>query len=32
MLMPANSAMQPMVFEAGDVTIFGRVVTVMRRL
>jgi repressor LexA len=31
-LMPANSSMQPMVFEPSDVTIYGRVVTVMRRL
>lgn len=31
-LEPANSRLQPMVFPADDVTIFGRVVTVMRRL
>ena len=31
-LMPANATLQPMVFEPGDVTIYGRVVTVMRRL
>jgi repressor LexA len=31
-LVPANSNMQPMVFPAADVTVFGRVVTVMRRL
>jgi len=31
-LMPANASLQPMVFEPGDVTIYGRVVTVMRRL
>jgi repressor LexA len=31
-LVPANSTMQPMVFEPGEVTIYGRVVTVMRRL
>jgi repressor LexA len=31
-LVPANSSMQPMEFAPGDVTIYGRVVTVMRRL
>ena len=31
-LVPANSSMEPMEFPAEDVTIFGRVVTVMRRL
>lgn len=31
-LRPANSTMEPMTFEPGDVEIFGRVVTVMRRL
>lgn len=31
-LVPANSSMSPMEFEPGEVTIFGRVVTVMRRL
>jgi repressor LexA len=31
-LLPANSALQPMRFPAADVSIFGRVVTVMRRL
>jgi repressor LexA len=31
-LQPANSSMQPMEFAADDVTIYGRVVTVMRRL
>ena len=31
-LMPANSALQPMEFERDEVTIYGRVVTVMRRL
>ena len=31
-LEPANARLQPMVFPADDVTIFGRVVTVMRRL
>jgi repressor LexA len=31
-LIPANSTMEPMRFGADEVTIFGRVVTVMRRL
>jgi repressor LexA len=31
-LVPANSTMEPMVFSPADVTIYGRVVTVMRRL
>ena len=31
-LLPANSSLEPMVFSAGEVAIFGRVVTVMRRL
>jgi len=31
-LLPANSALEPMVFPAADVVIFGRVVTVLRRL
>ena len=31
-LEPANARLVPMVFPADDVTIFGRVVTVMRRL
>ena len=31
-LIPANSRLQPMVFDADQVQIFGRVVTVMRRL
>jgi repressor LexA len=31
-LSPANSSMEPMVFAADEVTIYGRVVTVMRRL
>ena len=31
-LIPANSTMQPIELPAGDVTIYGRVVTVMRRL
>jgi repressor LexA len=31
-LLPANSTMAPMVFPASEVTIFGKVVTVLRRL
>ena len=31
-LVPANSSMQPMVFTADEVTVFGKVVTVMRSL
>jgi len=31
-LLPANSTLEPMVFAAAEVAIFGRVVTVMRRL
>ena len=31
-LLPANSSLEPMVFSADEVAIFGRVVTVMRRL
>ena len=31
-LVPANSSMQPMEFAPDEVTIYGRVVTVMRRL
>lgn len=31
-LVPANSTMEPMRFAAGEVTIYGRVVTVLRRL
>ena len=31
-LLPANSSLEPMVFSAEEVAIFGRVVTVMRRL
>ena len=31
-LQPANSTMKPMEFPADDVTVYGRVVTVMRRL
>lgn len=31
-LVPANSSMEPMEFPADEVTLYGRVVTVMRRL
>lgn len=31
-LLPANPALEPMRFHPGEVTIYGRVVTVMRRL
>jgi repressor LexA len=31
-LEPANARLEPMVFDAEDVQVFGRVVTVMRRL
>jgi repressor LexA len=31
-LVPANETMEPMAFDASEVTVFGRVVTVMRRL
>lgn len=31
-LVPANTSMSPMEFDPGEVTVFGRVVTVMRRL
>ena len=31
-LMPANSMLEPMVFNSDDVMLFGRVVTVLRRL
>ena len=31
-LTPANPALDPMVFDSGDVEIFGKVVTVLRRL
>jgi repressor LexA len=31
-LTPANARLAPMVFDAADVTVFGRVVTVLRRL
>jgi len=31
-LTPANSRLSPMVFEPSEVTVFGKVVTVLRRL
>jgi repressor LexA len=31
-LVPANARLEPMVFEPDDVTVFGKVVTVLRRL
>ena len=31
-LTPANARLEPMVFDPSDVTVFGKVVTVMRRL
>lgn len=31
-LLPANAALEPLRFPAGDVRVFGRVVTVLRRL
>jgi repressor LexA len=31
-LTPSNSSMKPMVFEKGEVSIYGKLVTVMRRL
>ena len=31
-LTPSNSTMEPMVFDEADVALYGRVVTVMRRL
>jgi SOS-response transcriptional repressor LexA len=31
-LLPSNPRLEPMVFDAAEVTVFGRVVTVMRRL
>jgi repressor LexA len=31
-LLPSNDTMQPMVFDANDVVVFGKVVTVMRKL
>ena len=31
-LVPSNVRLEPMTFDPDDVTIFGKVVTVMRRL
>ncbi len=31
-LIPANERLSPMVFESGEITVYGKVVTVMRRL
>jgi len=31
-LTPANAAFEPMVFDGDDVTIFGKVVTIVRQL
>ncbi len=31
-LLPANPSLEPMVFDAGEVDVYGRVVTVLRRL
>ena len=31
-LTPANAALDPMVFDSGDVSIFGKVVTIVRQL
>ncbi|NCX06220.1 MAG: transcriptional repressor LexA, partial [Actinobacteria bacterium] len=31
-LVPANPTMEPMVFTSDEVSVFGKVVTVMRRL
>ena len=31
-LVPANARLEPMVFDAADVTVYGKVVTVLRRL
>ena len=31
-LRPANPALEDMVFDPSDVTVFGKVVTVLRRL
>jgi len=31
-LVPANDSLDPLVFDSGDVSVFGKVVTVMRRL
>jgi len=31
-LTPSNSSMKPMVFENGEVSVYGKLVTVLRRL
>ena len=31
-LTPSNATMKPMVFDPSDVTVFGKLVTVLRRL
>jgi len=31
-LLPSNARLEPMVFDADDVSVFGKVVTVLRRL
>jgi len=31
-LLPANASLEPMVFDPDEVAVFGRVVTVMRKL
>jgi repressor LexA len=31
-LIPANESMKPMVFDADEVQVFGKLVTVMRKL
>ena len=31
-LIPSNPRLEPMVFDAADVTVYGKVVTVLRRL
>jgi SOS-response transcriptional repressor LexA len=32
LLRPANASMEPLVFDAADVAVFGKVVTVLRKL
>jgi repressor LexA len=31
-LLPSNARLEPMEFDASDVTVYGKVVTVLRRL
>jgi len=31
-LTPSNSTMKPMVFDSGEVSVYGKLVTVLRRL